>query len=102
MKLIKKLALVCATVACFAAMGCSDSDELGTDTQFTNLSEAAVVTVTPSSNEIFSKFILNPGESHTVDRIGEHINYKYTSTKKVSVVNAEEVEVIFSDDLSNL
>ncbi|MCK5529402.1 MAG: hypothetical protein KAI74_06935 [Kiritimatiellae bacterium] len=101
MKLVKRLVVFVSVIACVGAMvGCDSSDSLDEDeTKFENQS-SATITVAPQSNETFAPFVLEPGNDHTVKRVGDNIDYTYTATENVDDVNIIESEVLFVDHIN--
>ncbi len=94
------LAVLLSLTACIAITGCDSSDATGGDrTEFKNES-SATVTVSPGPGESFERFILNPAQSHKVKREGSNIDYRFTSTKRVSNVDVTNIEVLFIDPIN--
>jgi len=100
MRIVKMMAVVVSLMAVMGLMGCSDSDSgLGTDTKFDNQSTSTVMVV-PANDETFKPFDLAPGQSVTVERVGDKIDYTYTASGEVVALDAANVEVLFTDPIN--
>jgi len=100
MRIMKYIAVLVSLIAVVGLMGCSDSDSgLGTDTVFKNQSTSTVMVV-PANDETFAPFNLAPGQSVTVERVGDKIDYTYTASGEVVAIDAANVEVLFTDPIN--
>lgn len=96
MKIIPRLFTV-SHVLFAALLGCdSSSGDASINVEFSNES-SSTVNVTPQGDETFIAFSLSPGQSTTVERSGDEIDFSFTASGDVDGITLGEVEVIFTD-----
>ena len=101
MKTALRIVAIFGLIACIGMIGCDSSSSSGDDgrTEFKNES-SHTVTVRPGNGESFTTFVLEPNQSHKVDREGDNIDYTFSASGKVSNVDVTNIEVLFIDPIN--